>query len=89
MKWNSQTRNILVICNNRLGDNIISTGVIEYLQNHTTNPCFTIICSSISADLYHHMPNLDEIIMINKKRYHMHWLDLWHKTRHKKFDLIV
>ena len=35
------------------------------------------------------MPQLEELIIVDKKKYSLHWLEIWLKTKSVKWDLIV
>ena len=80
---------ILLIGYNRIGDTILSTGLINFLLNKHKNALFTIVTSSISAGIYENMPQLEQLIISDKKRYSLHWLNTWLKTRSVKWDLII
>ena len=80
---------ILIIGNNRIGDTILSTGVINFLLSKYKNALFTVVTSSISVSIYEDMPQLEKIIISNKKKYSLHWLTVWLKTRAIKWDLVI
>ena len=80
---------ILLIGYNRIGDTILSTGLINFLLNKYKNASFTIVTSSISVSIFEDMPQLEELIIVDKKKYSLHWLEIWLKTKSVKWDLIV
>ena len=80
---------ILLISYNRIGDTILSTGLIDYLLKEYENASFSIITSSISASIYQDMPRLDKLIVINKQKYSIHWLKIWNKVRKSRWDLVI
>ena len=80
---------ILLIGYNRIGDTILSTGLINFLLNKYKNASFTIVTSSISVSIFENMPQLEELIIADKKKYSLHWLEIWLKTKSVKWNLII
>ena len=80
---------ILIIGYNRIGDTILSTGLINFLLNKYKNASFTIVTSSISASIFENMPRLEELIISNKQKYSLHWFKIWLRTKTIKWDLIL
>lgn len=80
---------ILVISSNLIGDNILSSGVLQHFLKDYSNPEFTIITGPTSYQLYDHFPNLDKRIIIQKKKYNLHWFEILNYCLFKKWDIIV
>ena len=80
---------ILLISYNRIGDTILSTGLIDHLLRKYDNVSFSIVTSSISACIYQDLPKLDKLIIVDKKKYSMHWFKIWNETRKTPWDLII
>ena len=81
--------NILFIGPTRIGDTILASSIINFLIDQNNQSKFTIVTSSFSKGLYEKMPNLERIIVINKKKYGLHWLNVWRSCIIKKWDLVV
>ena len=81
--------NILFIGPTRIGDTILASSIINFLIDQNKQSKFTIVTSPFSKDLYEKMPNLERIIVINKKKYGLHWLNVWRSCIIKKWDLVV
>jgi len=81
--------NILFIGPTRIGDTILASSIINFLIDQNKKSKFTVITSPFSKDLYEKMPNLEKIIVINKKKYGLHWLNIWRSCIFKKWDLVV
>ena len=81
--------NILFIGPTRIGDTILASSIINFLIDQNNQSKFTVVTSPFSKDLYEKMPNLEKIIVINKKKYGMHWLNVWKSCIIKKWDLVV
>ncbi len=80
---------ILFITSNRIGDSILSTGILNHLINKYPQAKFTIATGQISAPLFGGMPNLSQIILMPKKKFGLHWFDLWRKTVMTRWDMII
>ena len=81
--------NILFIGPTRIGDTILASSIINFLIDQNKKSKFTVVTSPFSKDLYEKMPNLEKIIVINKKNYGLHWLNIWQSCIFKKWDLVV
>lgn len=68
---------ILFITSTRLGDAVISTGLLDHLLRRYPQARFTIVCGPVAAGLFAHMPRRDRTIIMAKRSYDMHWVDLW------------
>ncbi|NHN83795.1 glycosyltransferase family 9 protein [Acetobacter musti] len=80
---------ILFITATRLGDAVISTGLLERLRHTYPDARFTIACGPVAAGLFQRMPGLDQIIVMTKRRYDLHWFHLWRQCVFTRWDLIV
>ena len=72
---------ILIISYNRIGDTILATGLINHLLQKYKKATFSIITSPISKIIYQDMPRLDNLIVIEKQKYSMHWFQIWQECR--------
>ena len=80
---------ILFITANRVGDAVLTTGLLAWLEQHYSTARFTIACGPYGADLFRAMPRLEKLIVMKKKKYNGHWLDLWKQCVGTKWDIIV
>jgi heptosyltransferase-3 len=80
---------LLIISSNLIGDTILSTGVIEYFKKSYPLAKFTFIIGPSAAQIYINFPNLDKIISIQKKKYNIHWLEIYQKCKNTKWDIII
>ncbi|RED52255.1 glycosyltransferase family 9 protein [Aestuariispira insulae] len=80
---------ILFISSNRIGDAVLSTGLLSHLQGRHPDARFTIACGPVSAPLFGGLPGLEKIIIMRKRRYSRHWFDLWRQTVMTRWDLVV
>jgi ADP-heptose:LPS heptosyltransferase len=80
---------ILFITSTRLGDAVLSTGLLRYLL--TTHPAaqFTVACGPVAAGICQRMPRLERLIVVEKQRRDMHWLALWAGCVTTTWELVV
>ena len=80
---------ILFITATRIGDAVLSSGLIKMLADQIPNARFTIVAGPLAAPLFAHVPGLDRVIVMEKAKGKGHWFKLWSQVRHKKWSLIV
>jgi ADP-heptose:LPS heptosyltransferase len=80
---------ILFITSTRIGDAVLSAGLIARLLEEIPRARFTIAAGALSAPLFRDLPALDALIPIEKKSGGLHWVELWKRTRGTKWGLIV
>jgi heptosyltransferase III len=89
MKSRQENTKILFITPSRIGDTVLCTGILEYFLKKYKNLKITIATPSITSTLFNDLPNLEKVIIWDKKPYKLHWLDLWLQTYKLKWDFIV
>lgn len=80
---------ILFITATRIGDAVLSSGLIKRLSDEIPQARFTIVAGPVAAPLFADVPNLDEVIVLSKSKDGSHWFDLWRKVRRKRWGLVV
>lgn len=80
---------ILFITATRIGDAVLSSGLIKMLADQIPNARFTIVAGPLAAPLFAHVPGLDRVIVMEKGKGKGHWFKLWNQVRHRKWGLIV
>ncbi len=80
---------ILFITSTRIGDAVLTTGLLESLLKQFPGASVTIACGPLPAPLFTRVPGLSEIIVLTKKTYSRHWMDLWRRCHHHSWDIIV
>lgn len=68
-----------------LGDSILTTGVIDKYKNEPS----TIIATPLAAPLFADLPHLEHMIVLGKKPWKKHWLEMWLATRHQSWNRII
>ena len=72
--------NILFITSNRLGDTVLSTGLLGHLIAQHPGARITVVCGPVPAPLFAATPNVVHVISFAKRRWSLHWLGLWLAT---------
>lgn len=81
--------NILFITATRIGDAILSTGVLAELNRRHPDASITVACGPLAASLFAGFPGVAEVIEMTKRPLAGHWFDLWRRTVGRHWDLIV
>jgi heptosyltransferase III len=80
---------ILFVTSNRLGDAVLSTGLLNHLRLTHPDARFTIACGPAAEGLFLRMPNRDRTIVLDKRPYRLHWPTLWLEAVRRRWDLVV
>jgi len=81
--------NILFVTATRIGDAVLSTGLLRYLVERHPGAAFTIAAGPAAAPLFEAVPGLERVLVLAKRRYARHWLDLFRATAAQRWDLVV
>lgn len=68
---------ILFITGTRVGDAVLSTGVLGHLMARNPEAGVTVACGPAAAPLFAAVPNLRRVIAMEKRPRGGHWLSLW------------
>ena len=80
---------ILFITATRIGDAVLSSGLVKRLSDEIPNARFTIVAGPVAAPLFREMPNLDDLIVMRKEKGDRHWFRLWNRVRRRRWGLVV
>lgn len=80
---------LLFITATRIGDAVLSTGLLGHLIEQHPGLKVTVAVGRLSAPLFAAVPGLERIIIIDKQRYNRHWLNLWRRTAFRYWDIVV
>ncbi len=80
---------ILFVTSNRLGDAILSTGLLDHLIVNYPDARITVVCGPVAEGVFARMPNRARTIILAKQRFGRHWLPLWAATATTLWDLVV
>ena len=80
---------ILFVTATRIGDAILSTGLLSHLIDRYPNAQITVAVGPAAATLFNAMPNLDRVIVLRKRRLSLHWLKLWRQCALQRWDMVI
>jgi ADP-heptose:LPS heptosyltransferase len=80
---------ILFITGTRLGDAVLSTGLLDHLIKTYPQARFTVACGPVAAGIFARMPLLERIIIVKKRRFDLHWLVLWGSVVGRNWHVVV
>ncbi len=78
---------ILFITSSRIGDAVLSSGLIKHMIDEAPHATFTIAGGPLVMPLFRDMPGMEKLIPFEKKGM-AHWLDLWSQTRKRRWSLV-
>ena len=71
---------ILIICSNLIGDTILSTGAIRHFVDKYKNAKISLVIGPTAAPLFRNYQKIDKVIIFNKRKFNLHWIDIFKKT---------
>ncbi len=79
---------ILFITHTRIGDAVLSSGVLRHLVETHPHAQITIVCGPLAASLFAAVPRA-RVIVMTKQPFDGHWMKLWQAVRGTRWDLVV
>jgi heptosyltransferase III len=80
---------ILFVTATRIGDAVLSTGLLAYLVNRHRDARLTIAAGPVAAPLFEAVPGLERLIVVEKRRWALHWPRLYAAVGARRWDLVV
>lgn len=80
---------ILFITASRIGDAILSTGLLDHIARHHPTAKVTVVCGPLCVSLFEGYPLLKRIIPLKKQPYNKHWINLWRQVAGRRWDMVV
>lgn len=85
----ARVRRSLFITNTRIGDAILTTGLIEALHAEDPDVRWTVVAGPVAAPLFAEAPFVDQVIPLRKLRLSAHWVMLWARLVGTRWDTLV
>ncbi len=83
------SKKILFISASRVGDAILSTGLLDRLVSDNPGASVTVACGPAAAPLFEAVPGLERIIVLDKMVMSLHWPVLWSACVGRVWDILV
>jgi heptosyltransferase III len=81
--------NILFVTATRIGDAVLSTGLLSHLVERHPGARFTIAAGPLAAPLFAAVPRLERLITVHKRPLALHWLPLLASVAGTRWDTVV
>ncbi len=80
---------LLFITATRVGDAVLTTGLLEHLRRAHPGIAATVVCGAPAAPLFRSLPGLEALIALNKRPYGLHYLSLWQRLAARRWDIVA
>lgn len=80
---------ILFITSTRIGDAVLSTGLLDHLIRTYPHAKVVVACGPVAEGVFARMPNRAWTIVLAKRRFRAHWWDLWREVAGQRWDIVV
>ncbi len=80
---------ILFITSSRIGDAVLSSGLLNHIEQTHANAKVTIACGPLAVSLFEGYPLLEEILPLKKEKRNKHWIKLWKRVIGTRWDLVI
>jgi ADP-heptose:LPS heptosyltransferase len=80
---------ILFVTATRIGDAVLSTGLLSYLIERHPAASLTIAAGPVAAPLFEAVPQLERVVVIEKQRWSTHWLPFYAAVVTRRWDLVI
>jgi lipopolysaccharide heptosyltransferase III len=79
---------ILFITNTRIGDAVLSTGLLGLLTDKYPTARITVVVGPLASSVFDGVPCVERVIPLRKRRYNSHWFSLYLNLL-RSWDLVV
>jgi heptosyltransferase III len=80
---------ILFVTATRIGDAVLSTGLLSHLIERCSGARLTIAAGPVAAPLFEAVPGLERLLVVQKRRWALHWPTLYGHVAGRRWDLVV
>ena len=80
---------ILFITATRVGDAVLSTGLLNHLLRAHPHAKVVVVCGPAAEGVFARMPNRAWTIPLEKRPFRLHWWGLWRQVAGSRWDLVV
>lgn len=80
---------LLFITSSRIGDAILSTGILNHYIGQYPDIKITVACGNLVSGFFRAVPQVEAVIDIKKQSWNRHWLKLWRRVVATRWDIVV
>jgi ADP-heptose:LPS heptosyltransferase len=81
--------NILFVTATRIGDAVLSTGLLSFLIDRHPDARITVAAGPLAAPLFADAPRVERVVVVEKRPAALHWLKLYAAVAGRRWDLVV
>src|ERR1700675_1773093 len=79
---------IVSVTATRIGDAVLSTGLLSHLIGRFPGARLTIAAGPVAAPLFEAVPGLERVLVLEKRRWGLHWRALYARAVPRRWDLV-
>lgn len=80
---------ILFITSSRIGDAVLSFGLLNHIEQTYPSAKVTIACGPLAVSLFQGYPLVEAIIPLKKEKRNGHWAKLWRQVIGTRWDMVI
>jgi len=80
---------ILFVTATRIGDAVLSTGLLGYLIERHPGARLTIAAGPVASPLFEAVPGLERLVVMRKRPLALHWLGLYRAVVARRWDIVI
>ncbi len=80
---------VLFVTGGSIGDAVLTSGALSRFVECEPEAAFTVAAGPVAVSLFLDTPRLEETIAIVKRRWALHWLDLWRRVRGRRWKAVI
>ena len=80
---------ILFVTSTRIGDAVLSTGLLDHLLRTHPEARITVACGPVAEGVFERMPRRERTVTVEKRPLSLHWPLLWSRVALARWDLVV
>ncbi|MCB1592541.1 MAG: glycosyltransferase family 9 protein [Alphaproteobacteria bacterium] len=84
-----EPKHILFITSSRIGDAVLSTGLLDHIGRTVPGARVSIACGPLVTSLFEGYPFLEALYPLKKQKRHGHWLNLWKKAAFRRWHSVI
>jgi ADP-heptose:LPS heptosyltransferase len=82
-------KKVLFVSSNRIGDSVISSGLIREIGRQVPGARITVACGRPPAPFFRSAPGVERVIILDKKKGAGHWVDLWRQVAGTRWEMVI
>lgn len=80
---------ILFITSTRIGDAVLSMGILRHIENSYPDAQVTVACGPLVTTFFDGVPFVENVIALKKEKRNGHWIKLWKSVIGTKWDMVI